>query len=97
MFLDGHATVDVQKAAEHLRKDPGLPFEQPMPSLWQDPPTSGVFDRQSPEFPSSTDVVIIGSGIAGASIAKHLLEGDKSIKVVTLEARTLTSGTFYWT
>lgn len=38
------------------------------------------------------DVVIIGSGITGCSIAKHLLEHESNLSVTVLEARTICSG-----
>ena len=39
-----------------------------------------------------TDVVVIGSGITGCSVARHLLQGNDSIHVTVLEARTICSG-----
>jgi hypothetical protein len=47
---------------------------------------------QSPDLPTDVDIVIIGSGITGASVAKSLLENHPSIRVTVLEARTLCSG-----
>lgn len=43
-------------------------------------------------MPQETDVVIIGSGITGCSIAKRLLESDDSVRVAVLEARKVCSG-----
>lgn len=37
-------------------------------------------------------MAIIGSGITGCSVARHLLHGDDSLKVTVLEARTVCSG-----
>lgn len=45
----------------------------------------------SPSLPRSADVVIIGGGVMGASIASHLVAGGQS-DVVLLEASTLGSG-----
>ncbi|WPH04749.1 FAD dependent oxidoreductase [Acrodontium crateriforme] len=74
-----------------LRKDPGLPKSNPTESYWQQPPLQSVAQLQSPALPKSTDVVIIGSGITGCSVAHQLLQ-DPSIKVTILEARDTTSG-----
>lgn len=47
---------------------------------------------QSAELPSEASIVIIGSGITGASVAHHLLEQSPHLNVVMLEARTICSG-----
>ncbi|KAK3691971.1 hypothetical protein LTR37_018331, partial [Vermiconidia calcicola] len=64
----------------------------PTVSHWQLPPSESVATKQSPEFPTETDVVVIGSGITGCSVAKQLLENDPSIRVTVLEARNICSG-----
>ncbi|KAG8157260.1 hypothetical protein KVR01_012968 [Diaporthe batatas] len=67
-----------------LAQDPGLP--------------NGVADHQSAQLPAEADVVIIGSGISGTSIAWHLLKGTTSssktppLRIAMLEARQACSG-----
>ena len=71
---------------------PDLPCCQPTVSCWQEP-SSVLADFQStPNLPSHTDVIIVGSGITGASIAYHLLHQDPALSVLMLEARTACSG-----
>jgi glycine/D-amino acid oxidase-like deaminating enzyme len=67
-----------------------LPVSSPTESYWQSPPHPFASYRSA--FPHSADVVVIGSGITGTSIAKTLFEHDPSLKIVILEARNLCSG-----
>jgi glycine/D-amino acid oxidase-like deaminating enzyme len=71
--------------------DPGLPVPNPTTSFWQNPlhPLASVASK---EIPASSDVVIIGSGISGCSVAKALLEGNDKLTITVLEARGLASG-----
>ena len=75
---------------------PGLPRSKPTVSYWQTPPASLAAHRSTAELPLSVDVVIIGSGITGASVAYELLSHAKSVSssssVLMLEARTACSG-----
>ncbi|KAK7421555.1 hypothetical protein QQZ08_009900 [Neonectria magnoliae] len=75
---------------------PGLPVPNPTSSYWLDDPSFPTLCDVQGELPLEADVVIIGSGIAGASVAKALLElsgEDKSeLKVVVCEARQLCGG-----
>lgn len=51
--------------------------------------------RFSEQVPEESDVVIIGAGISGASVAYHLLnqnKGQNGPKVTILEAREACSG-----
>ena len=74
------------------------PVSNPTVSYWQDPPDAEIADYRSSEvLPEEVDVLIIGSGITGASVAWGLLgegqgteEGKK--KVCMLEARQVCSG-----
>jgi glycine/D-amino acid oxidase-like deaminating enzyme len=72
--------------------DPGLPQPLPTTSSWQLPAHPEVATLQSEHLPSTTDFLIIGSGIAGCGVARTLLSRSKSAKVTVLEARTLCSG-----
>jgi glycerol-3-phosphate dehydrogenase len=67
-----------------------LPFTSPTQSYWETPPHR-LASYRSP-FPESADVVIIGSGISGTNVARSLYELAPHLKVVIMEARTLSSG-----
>lgn len=74
-----------------LAQDPGLPNANPSVSYWQLPPLQGV----AAQLPSEADIVIIGSGISGTSIAWHLLKGANRttpLRIAMLEARQACSG-----
>ncbi|EAW16437.1 NAD(P)/FAD-dependent oxidoreductase [Aspergillus fischeri NRRL 181] len=73
------------------------PVPNPSISYWQeDPPFPNLVDIQSPGLPTTADIVVIGSGISGASLAYTILtQFDKrgiSPEIVLLEARDLCSG-----
>jgi hypothetical protein len=78
--------------------DPGLPVPNPTAPYWlDDPPYPGLTDIQSPTLPDDADIVVIGSGIAGAAVAWSVLHecqarGQRAPRVVVLEARQLCSG-----
>ncbi|KAL1724370.1 FAD dependent oxidoreductase-domain-containing protein [Schizophyllum commune] len=46
----------------------------------------------APKLPSSADIVIIGSGITGTSVARTLLMSGRSLRVVMLDARDACDG-----
>ncbi|EHY56367.1 hypothetical protein ABEF92_006907 [Exophiala dermatitidis] len=71
---------------------PGLPRENPTKSYWQDPPSDIADCRTTPDLPTHADVVIIGSGLSGASISYNLLSSEPNLRVVMLEARQAASG-----
>jgi hypothetical protein len=81
-----------------LTKDPGLPRPNPLPSSWLIPADSLAKYQSSESLPTDVvDVVIIGSGFSGTSVAWHLLHGDgeprtKYLSCVMLEARDACSG-----
>ncbi|ORY18857.1 hypothetical protein BCR34DRAFT_670746 [Clohesyomyces aquaticus] len=90
---------EFSQALERASQSPGLPNPKPTASYWlQDPPFPELVGARSPELPQTADVAIIGSGIAGAAIARSLLHErrrrntNKSEKVIVLEARELSSG-----
>ena len=69
-----------------------LPRPNPTASFWQTPPASLSKHRSTPSLPSSASVVIVGSGITGASIAFDLLSRPSPPSVLLFEARTAASG-----
>jgi hypothetical protein len=78
--------------------DPGLPLSNPTKSTWQIPPDPLRNYRSTETLPTSIlDVVIIGSGFSGTSVAWHLLHGDGNppdayFNTLMLEARETCSG-----
>lgn len=68
-------------------------MKNPTVSYWQLPPHEDVADHQSQKLPEDADIVIIGSGITGSSIAWHLLMNATSPpRIAMLEARQACSG-----
>ncbi len=70
---------------------PGFPSANPSKSFWHSEPSHHLLRHRSTDLlPETADVVVIGSGITGASVAWHLLnahENRKGMNVVMLEAR----------
>ncbi|KAF7122045.1 hypothetical protein CNMCM5793_009600 [Aspergillus hiratsukae] len=90
---------DRQQALDRAFSDPGLPAAHPTSSFWLRSPHPEIAQAQSTELPSEAEVVIIGSGVTGTSIARTLLKSRKAGKetkprpgVVILEARDVCSG-----
>ncbi|KAE8139616.1 FAD dependent oxidoreductase-domain-containing protein [Aspergillus pseudotamarii] len=76
---------------------PEFPVPDPTVSFWQtDPKYPELVNARSEELPQSADVVIIGSGISGASVAYTILTECQALgiekRVVILEARQVCSG-----
>lgn len=69
-----------------------LPHPEPCQSYWQQPPDSIADLRSTERVPEHADVVIIGSGISGASVAYNLLTAKPDLNIVMLEARQAASG-----
>jgi cation diffusion facilitator CzcD-associated flavoprotein CzcO len=95
----GIPVKDRQAALDRIFSDPGIPTPNPTSSFWLRTPHPELSKIQSAQLPAEADVVIIGSGITAASIARTLLEestdsGTKSSKpsIVILEARDVCSG-----
>ncbi|KAL3423093.1 oxidoreductase OrdL 1 [Phlyctema vagabunda] len=89
--------ADFNALLARIDTKPGLPVSDPTSSFWlTSPPFPELTKMQSEKLPSSSAVVIIGSGITGASIAFTLLEECKAMgiekSVLMLEARDITSG-----
>ena len=78
---------------------PGLhfPVDNSTTPYWRASNLDALDDhRSTKELPSVADVVIIGAGYAGASIAHHLLENaafsSQKNSILILEARQACSG-----
>lgn len=71
--------------------DPGLPHYTPSASYWMKTP-SKLAGQQSNQLPITVDVIVIGSGITGAIVAKTILERHSKHRVTILEARDVCSG-----
>lgn len=100
--------TDYSALLARARAPPGLPVPDPTSAFWQDsPPYPDLVNIQSPDGPPRTaDIVIIGSGITAAAIARSLLgelhrkgelvasrdQQERAPKVLVLEARQLCSG-----
>ena len=66
-----------------------------MSSFWRSQPDFLDYYRSTESLPEISDIVIVGSGFAGASAAYHLLnQSDDSTKpsITMLEARQACSG-----
>ncbi|PHH60171.1 hypothetical protein CDD81_2057 [Ophiocordyceps australis] len=74
-----------------LSSAPGLPVEEPTAPYWMDEAPFGELADVQDEIPPVADVVIIGSGMTGVAVAKHILE-QSTLSVTVLEARQLCSG-----
>ncbi|CAI6269525.1 unnamed protein product [Periconia digitata] len=93
-------SASFNEALKRSANSPGLPVKAPTKAYWQNnPPFPDLVNVSSHELPKTTDVAIIGSGIAGASIAwswlhekRRLCNNGAEEKVVVLEARELCSG-----
>jgi hypothetical protein len=92
-------STEFNEALKRAAQSPGLPNPKPSQTYWlSDPPHPELVDTSSSKLPQTADVVIIGSGIAGAAVARSLLHERRrrnsrtDEKVVVLEARQLCSG-----
>ncbi|KAH6647891.1 FAD dependent oxidoreductase [Truncatella angustata] len=68
-----------------------LPRANPTSSYWQTPPDDVADLRSTMGLPEKAEIVIIGSGITGASLAYNLLQYGRQ-DIVMLEARQASSG-----
>ncbi|KAF3906661.1 hypothetical protein ABW20_dc0109789 [Dactylellina cionopaga] len=79
-------------SASHF-PDPQVPSEESTSSFWLKQPDEFLLGhRTTTELPTEADIVIIGSGIAGAQTARYLCEQDggawtQGKRIVMLEAR----------
>jgi len=80
-----------QQALNRIFTDPGIPQSSTTSSFWLQPPRT--FEPKTTSLPEEVEIVIIGSGVTGASIARTLLEnGTSSQSILMLEARSICSG-----
>ena len=85
-------SASYEQLQQRVKSDPGLPLPDPTRSFWHDT-LSPIATHVPDVLPSYADVVIIGSGITGASTARTLIrEGDRDLSVLMLEARDACSG-----
>jgi hypothetical protein len=99
LLLISNLSSDFNQALKRASQSPGLPNQNPTDSYWQrDSPFPELTNASSPELLKTADVAIIGSGIAGAAVARSLLHErrrrniDTNEKIVVVEARELSSG-----
>ena len=83
---------DQKSSLSASRRPCDLPSPESTNSFWHSQPSALLKGHRSTrELPGIADVVIIGSGMTGASVAHHLLANDGRQKdgasVVMLEAR----------
>lgn len=103
--LFAHPLLDEEAKASAFKRclsDPGLPFEAaPVPPatqpFWFETPHPLFADPPTKALPQGVDILIIGSGITGTSVARHLLRSSKNAglrvpQVVMVEARGICSG-----
>lgn len=92
-------SAEFSLALQRASQPPGLPDPEPTRTYWlEEPPFPKLIDVKSSELPHIADVAIIGSGIAGASVARSLLQERRrrnsktDERVIVLDARQLSSG-----
>ncbi|KAK9461381.1 FAD dependent oxidoreductase [Lipomyces oligophaga] len=61
-------------------------------SPWVDPPPKFSIFKSSATLPESAEIVVIGGGFSGVSVAYHILNSYPGINVVLLEAGQICSG-----
>jgi hypothetical protein len=94
-----NANGEFNKAQKRV-SEPQLPDPSTTESFWQKNPLfPELVNIKSHPLPISADIVIIGSGIAGASVAYTILNECEAIsiteRVSLLEARELCSGLLF--
>lgn len=76
--------------------NPPFPVENSTTSFWRSSNLHSIDNFRSPDFPSEADIVIIGAGYTGASLAHHILNltsaSPKKPSIAILEAREACSG-----
>lgn len=83
---------------DRVSEDPGIPVENSTRSFWMEPPSNiACYKSLIPEEQPTYDIVIIGSGISGLSVARTILLDESFLEderptVLMLEAREACSG-----
>ncbi|EJD52481.1 nucleotide-binding domain-containing protein [Auricularia subglabra TFB-10046 SS5] len=77
-----------QRVQARIKADPGLPVPNPSRSFWMHPHA-----RLPPsKLPAYADVVVVGSGITAASVARTLLAEQPALHVAVIDARDACGG-----
>ncbi|KAH9923353.1 FAD dependent oxidoreductase [Fomitopsis serialis] len=88
------ATAQLKETFDLLNKrietPPGIPVPNPTRPFWT-VPASAISTHDEP-FPYNADIVIVGSGITGTSVAYNILSNGSKARIVMLEARDVCSG-----
>lgn len=96
IVLARHTTQEQrQNAARRIVSDPGIPdVKDATHSFWLEDPHPSIAQVASSSLPDVADIVIIGSGITAASVARTIFRANGSVtpKVVLLEARDICTG-----
>lgn len=82
-------------SSKHSQQCTGLPVPNSSASFWHSEPNTFLLNHHTTStLPSEADIVIIGSGITGASAARFLAEDSRtaSKSIVLLEAREVCWG-----
>jgi lysine/ornithine N-monooxygenase len=80
-----------------MSKPAGLPSKNSSSSFWHTEPKL-LGHRTTKELPQQVDILVIGSGISGASVVHHIFEDLKDVEVakkpsvLVLEAREVCWG-----
>jgi hypothetical protein len=103
LFDPGVPVHQRQRALDRALSDPGIPSSHASTkSFWLNDCDQSLATRQSSSLPSTADIVIVGSGITGISVAHSILEDSSAWtessdalprpRVLLLEAREFCSG-----
>ncbi|KAI1269940.1 FAD dependent oxidoreductase [Xylariaceae sp. FL1019] len=97
--------ADLQDMLKRANASPGLPISSPTNPYWlEDPPYPELVNIHSKTLPQEADIVIIGSGITGAAVARSILydaarkgrgkksrDGDKLTPSTTEDEKSISS------
>jgi hypothetical protein len=97
MTINNHSTSILTKTLTALiMAIKHTPVPNGMTSFWRTEPHTLDSHRSTECLPEESDIVIVGAGYAGSSVAHHILSqtpaGAKPPSIVILEARQACSG-----